>query len=1003
MLKRPLLPQGHHAYKTALAALSITAAASLVACAPPSQPTGSALPGAQPGAQPPSNAPQVTASQSPGKARSLQIVFKLDPNLEKNFRTQQDLSGCAQELSNVETTLTLPTILNSATQLSFVEQGITVTNSNGKTTLFFKHNVGQSSVGRLSSGYTFEDLPSGLAQGRTVFKNAAGTEFGFIKYTASISNSGTTQIVIELRSNGEESALPACPELMTIFGGGVMTETGGGVSAYVPPTATPSASGSASANPSGSPTPRPNPSVSARPTPVPMPTPGAAAGLPELHSISALTGAPLDTITFTGVNFTNTRSVKFAGIDAFTYTVVNDTEMTAQVPIGFTSGKITVNNSMGTATSSDNFVLNHPATGPRTIYVRSGANGDGSSWANAYGKLHLALYLAQAGDEIWVAAGTYTPTDTTDRRFSFKLRSNIAIYGGFAGTESDKSQASPATNLTVLSGDLSGNDNYTDTSEADLSENSLHVVTASTGTLGAKLEGLTIQGGNANSSTPHDKGGGMMIEAASVTLTNVKLIENRAYGNGAGMFHGAGSSALMNNVSFNTNVAGGSGGGMFNAQGSLPSINDVTFAYNKARYGGGVYNDILSPTFTNSKFLNNTAELFGGGMYNRKQASPLIISSQFQNNKASIGGGMYNVDGASPEISQSSFVGNEAENGGGLYNYNESSPTLTNVYILNNRATFVGGGMYNYKHTGLAPALNNVVFAGNNAGNGGGMANRSGSSPRVTNAVFYDNRATAAGGGVYNYNRGNPRLRHVTFSDNYAPSGAELYAGGLSNPALTSSVMWNRSTDNVILIQSGGTLTAQSCAIKNLGAYQHAGFGNLDLDPFYVNPGLPAGPDGIFMTADDGLRLSTGSPALNYGVTAGMPETDILGVTRESPPEMGAYEGDYEHVQQPLGIVDTLEGSGDTAAAGDSVTVHYIGTLVSGLEFDNSYTRGAPYTFVLGSGTTITGWDQGIAGMKVGGKRKLTVPPHLAYGNQTVGVIPPNATLLFDIELVSIN
>lgn len=1001
--KRPFLPQSRYSVRTTLAALSLTAALGLIACAPPQQPLASSpLPGAPPGAQP---GPQVAPSQSPGKDRSLQIIFKLDANLEKSFRTQQDLSGCAQELSNVETTLTLPTILASNTQLSFVEQGITVTNANGKTTLLFKHNVGQTSTGRLNSGFTFQDLPTGLAQGRTVFKNAAGTEFGFLRYTASIPATGATQIIIELRSNGEESALPACPELMTIFGGGVLTETGGSVSAYVPPSSTPSPIGSASAsiNPSATPTPMPNPSLSARPTPAPMPTPGEAAGLPELHSISALTGVPLDELTFSGVNFTNTRSVQFAGVDAYSYTVVSDTELKARVPAGFTAGKITVKNSKGTATSTDDFVLNHPVTGPRTIYVRSGANGDGSSWGNAYGQLHLALYLAQPGDEIWVAAGRYTPADGPNRLASFKLRSNISIYGGFDGTESDKSQANAATNLTILSGDLTGDDNYTDTVETDLAENSLHVVSAAVGTLGARLENLTVQGGNANSYTPHDKGGGLVLEAASVTLNNVRFIENRSFGNGGGLFHGAGASALMTNVSFNSNIAGGSGGGIYNAQGSLPSITDVTIAYNKARYGGGIYNEGISPTFQNVKLLNNEAELFGGGMYNRKQASPLIIGSLFENNKASIGGGMYNVDGASPEISQTSFIGNEADNGGGLYNYNESSPSLTNVYLLGNKATFVGGAMYNYKHVGLAPNITNTIFAGNTAGNGGALANRSGSSPRLTNVVFNNNRATAAGGAVYNYNRGNPRLRHATFSNNYAPSGAELYAGGLSNPTLTSTVMWNQATDNVILIQSGSTLAAQSCAIKNLGQYEHAGFGNLDLDPFYVDPGSPAGPDGIFMTPDDGLRLSTGSPALNYGVSSGMPTTDILGVIREVPPEMGAYEGNFANVAQPLVKVDTLEGTGDTAEAGDSVTVHYIGTLVSGLEFDNSYTRAAPYTFVLGSGSTISGWDQGIPGMKVGGKRKLTVPPHLAYGNQSVGLILPNSTLLFDIELLSIN
>ena len=87
---------------------------------------------------------------------------------------------------------------------------------------------------------------------------------------------------------------------------------------------------------------------------------------------------------------------------------------------------------------------------------------------------------------------------------------------------------------------------------------------------------------------------------------------------------------------------------------------------------------------------------------------------------------------------------------------------------------------------------------------------------------------------------------------------------------------------------------------------------------------------------------------------------------------------------------------------GDTVTVNYIGTLTNGTKFDSSYDRGTPYVFQVGAGRVIAGWDQGVPGMKVGGKRRLTIPADLAYGSRGQGVIPPNATLLFDIDLVSI-
>lgn len=105
-----------------------------------------------------------------------------------------------------------------------------------------------------------------------------------------------------------------------------------------------------------------------------------------------------------------------------------------------------------------------------------------------------------------------------------------------------------------------------------------------------------------------------------------------------------------------------------------------------------------------------------------------------------------------------------------------------------------------------------------------------------------------------------------------------------------------------------------------------------------------------------------------------------------------------------LKIEDIKVGSGAAAKAGDTVTVHYTGTLTNGKKFDSSKDHGQPFTFHLGAGEVIKGWDQGVAGMKVGGVRKLTIPPDLAYGNRDVGggLIPANSTLLFEVELLKI-
>lgn len=104
-----------------------------------------------------------------------------------------------------------------------------------------------------------------------------------------------------------------------------------------------------------------------------------------------------------------------------------------------------------------------------------------------------------------------------------------------------------------------------------------------------------------------------------------------------------------------------------------------------------------------------------------------------------------------------------------------------------------------------------------------------------------------------------------------------------------------------------------------------------------------------------------------------------------------------------LKIQDIVVGNGNEVKSGDIVAVHYLGMLENGTKFDSSYDRGAPFTTKIGIGEVIEGWDEGIVGMKVGGKRKLIIPPSLGYGEQGAGrSIPPNATLIFEVELIEI-
>jgi FKBP-type peptidyl-prolyl cis-trans isomerase FkpA len=114
-------------------------------------------------------------------------------------------------------------------------------------------------------------------------------------------------------------------------------------------------------------------------------------------------------------------------------------------------------------------------------------------------------------------------------------------------------------------------------------------------------------------------------------------------------------------------------------------------------------------------------------------------------------------------------------------------------------------------------------------------------------------------------------------------------------------------------------------------------------------------------------------------------------------------EGKVVTTDSGLKYQDLKEGTGDAAKKGDTVSVHYTGWLKDGTKFDSSLDRNEPFEFRLGAGDVIKGWDEGVAGMKVGGKRKLTIPPELGYGKKGAGkVIPPDAELTFEVELLKI-
>ncbi len=289
------------------------------------------------------------------------------------------------------------------------------------------------------------------------------------------------------------------------------------------------------------------------------------------------------------------------------------------------------------------------ASAATIIYVNAAAAGanNGTSWANAYKSLQSALSAAVSGDQIWVAKGTYKPThaslSTNPRSKTFALKNGVAIYGGFAGTETSLTQRKPRINITTLSGNIG---------QAGTSlDNSYHVVTGSSVSSTAILDGFVITAGMASGVGAFDDGGGVYIGAGSPTLRNLVITANGA-AYGGGMLSNNGSPALLN-VTFSNNTAGIDGGGVYNFEG-FTIYTDVTFSGNTAQNGAGMYNDtLLGQIITNATFYNNGASSNGGGMYNTGSALTLRNTTFTANFASSSGGGIYDTSASNPTVVES--------------------------------------------------------------------------------------------------------------------------------------------------------------------------------------------------------------------------------------------------------------------------------------------------------------------------------------------------------------
>lgn len=311
-----------------------------------------------------------------------------------------------------------------------------------------------------------------------------------------------------------------------------------------------------------------------------------------------------------------------------------------------------------------------------TYYVTTSGTGSGTSWADASNDMQAMLNTAVSGDKIFVALGTYYPTQDpfgsttpTDNRYkTFYLKDGVAIYGGFAGTETNESERTDihTTNQTILSGDFN-DDDVVSGSGATLSitnntENVYNVVLSVNDTNTTILDGFTIKGGRATTfststiegvTVQHSRGGGINLVTSSLTINNLIITGNYASSGGGISGFSGDAFPTINNTLFSKNRSNGAGGGV-NLHNTYITMNNVIFNGNKAQRGGGlaIFGTLVGASFDNrvhnATFYNNVAvsSTYGGGGIYLYSSDVIVENSIFFNN---FNGGSANVAGADIE------------------------------------------------------------------------------------------------------------------------------------------------------------------------------------------------------------------------------------------------------------------------------------------------------------------------------------------------------------------
>ncbi len=603
------------------------------------------------------------------------------------------------------------------------------------------------------------------------------------------------------------------------------------------------------------------------------------------------------------------------------------------------------------------------------LFVNDDATGanDGSSWADAFTDLQSALAIADEGDQIWVAEGTYKPAATGGpQTATFLIDKDLQLYGGFVGTETSLSQrGDPAEHPSVLTGDLNGDD-VPDDFVQNKQDNVLHVVRVNNNvTNQAIVDGFTISNGYADGNENNDKRGGGMFCLGKPIIQQCLIEQNYSLESGGGFSMGFASSGFVIRACTVRHNSANSGGGLATFATDF-LIEDCSFIGNSTRagmfqpHGGGIYFTDVNGVVRNCYFSENTANFSGGGLFawttsTSSGASFTLEGCLFENNSANSGGGISLVpwgNNSQYSISDCEFQQNSTSaNGGGMYvevnsDANGTILKFNSCEFSGNTVTSNGSGLY-VANSGKATnvELLRCHFTENTATNASAAADfwgtNGGTGTVTVDSCLFENNESRYSGALEmgnGYNGGssvNYTLKNSIFLNNTA---SEAGAVSLWTDQFSSS---DFLVDNCVIDGNEGTVRGGGLMFNPSSSNYHATVRNTKIinnespsgggvDAFNFIQGLPF-PKGASVAMEN--CLITGNASDNAAITISLlPDLTLLNCTVADNASNGIRLAD----QSTLTLQNTLlynPGFMDFIAASPNISFTSLG---GNLVADNS-------------------------------------------------------------------